>query len=829
LRFDGDKWDVMVPDMHVTAFATEDATTLWIGGRQGLVRYDIETLSSTFFNASNSGLPTDWVRDLEFGPENKLWVSTYSAEKVGGSPWWAIGLSAIVFGYLAVRTYRGYERAPWVQARRLEHQVVDEPKTLYPTVYNLLLEPEIPTDVRLYLGVDLGDAGDVNGAKATVALAALESKVDLQEALDELIKRLESDSSRKWADPLAQMFHILARALAATRLADIADLELVINPGKEVGTISLHTSKTSIQNWPRFLTADHIEAWHALARVCQTLSRYRDVEMGADRLSYLADALTSIDNAQIIAERIHTPDGIVLRAVIAQWRHIITDGIDAVSGKAELHVELLTPQIRRDAQVTISLRLENRGRSAAESISMVVHSHPAFVLLSEAEVRLSRIPPGQSETLEFKAKPSSEAEARFLCRVQWEDRTTADNQLDFADRIRLYEVETEFERIPNPYIVGRPVKTSEMFWGRRDLLQFITENLSGAVQDRTLVLYGQRRTGKTSILYRLLRGHLGDDFIPVLIDMQEISLMIHNTADFLNEIAYSISRAVQQAGITMTELNMEAFASSPVRTFNRFLDDLEDRVGDKRIVVMFDEFELIERKIESGRLEGDILNYFRSLIQHRERLLFVFTGTHRLEEMSHDYWSILFNIALYKRVSYLSAEDARDLVREPVAGSLDIDDLVVEKILRLTHGHPYFVQLVCWALVNHCNKMHRNYATINDINAVLDEILMTGEMHFAYIWQQASKLERFALAGIASTISPAQPWARPGDILTVLEQEGNHNFELTKLVKALDSLTQRGVLEMATEGSLRYRFEVEILRFWVKENKSIAALVEREP
>jgi len=244
------------------------------------------------------------------------------------------------------------------------------------------------------------------------------------------------------------------------------------------------------------------------------------------------------------------------------------------------------------------------------------------------------------------------------------------------------------------------------------------------------------------------------------------------------------------------------------------------------VVLMFDEFELIEQKIIDGKIDPSLLDYFRSLMQHREHLVFIFTGTHRLEEMSHEYWSILFNIALYRRVSFLVTEEAKALIRQPVAGMLDIDDLVVEKILALTNGQPYFTQLICWALVEHCNNRQRNYATINDINDVLDEILATGKAHFAYIWNQAEIGERLALAGIAHTIKPGKTWARPDDILELLESHGVQ-IERHSLIAQLDGLTGKEVLELAPEGNLRYRFQIELLRLWIQKNQSIAALVER--
>jgi hypothetical protein len=159
--------------------------------------------------------------------------------------------------------------------------------------------------------------------------------------------------------------------------------------------------------------------------------------------------------------------------------------------------------------------------------------------------------------------------------------------------------------------------------------------------------------------------------------------------------------------------------------------------------------------------------------------------------------------------------------------TLDVDELAVEKMINLTNGHPYFIQLICWALVNHCNAQERSYATINDINQVLQEILTTGEAHFAYIWQQASSTERLALTGLAHTLRPGKMWARPAEILETLVAGGDKQTQRTDLVSALDRLVTQEVLEVAGDGALRYRFQIEVLRLWIETTKSVAALVER--
>ena len=58
----------------------------------------------------------------------------------------------------------------------------------------------------------------------------------------------------------------------------------------------------------------------------------------------------------------------------------------------------------------------------------------------------------------------------------------------------------------NPYVAGNPVGDSPAFVGRADVLRQVLRVLRRA-QDNAIVLYGQRRIGKTSILQHLaVRG-----------------------------------------------------------------------------------------------------------------------------------------------------------------------------------------------------------------------------------------------------------------------------------------------------------------------------------
>ena len=75
--------------------------------------------------------------------------------------------------------------------------------------------------------------------------------------------------------------------------------------------------------------------------------------------------------------------------------------------------------------------------------------------------------------------------------------------------------------IPNPFLTGAPVSTdSDMFFGREDDFAWVKQRLLAEEEGIVMLLVGARRSGKTSIMFQILNGKLGDQFMPVFIDMQ---------------------------------------------------------------------------------------------------------------------------------------------------------------------------------------------------------------------------------------------------------------------------------------------------------------------
>ena len=111
------------------------------------------------------------------------------------------------------------------------------------------------------------------------------------------------------------------------------------------------------------------------------------------------------------------------------------------------------------------------------------------------------------------------------------------------------------------------------------------------------------------------------------------------------------------------------FAEDPRHHFEElFLPQVWNLIGDRRLMLMFDEAVRLEEQVEAGRLGKDVFDYLRHLMQHGERLRFIYSLGSKIEQMKKEY-SVLFNVARYKVISFLD-RDAAD-VRHRVARSIE--------------------------------------------------------------------------------------------------------------------------------------------------------------
>ena len=373
----------------------------------------------------------------------------------------------------------------------------------------------------------------------------------------------------------------------------------------------------------------------------------------------------------------------------------------------------------------------------------------------------------------------------------------------------------EFSPIsPNPFVVGNPVRESRMFFGRKSEFHFISDTLGGGAQGSIIVLCGERRTGKTSILCQIQAGRLGPGYRSVFLDMQGI--IADHDLEFLALLRQECERSLRAVGSPLAEVTT---GSSPYTEFTEFLRATSRSLGADRLLLLVDEYELIDERIQAGRLSPEIPRFLNSLLQHIPGLSLILTGSSGLE--GRPLWNDLLGKSFFREVSFLGKADVEALIREPLIGKVSLQGDALARLLRLSAGHPYFTQLLGQNLVDWLNENQETLITPERIERVVARILEHPPPHLVYMWEDQPVDRRLVLASLASLIStPVEfvNWRRVSRVLGSIPDDRTRRIDETRTRILLEDLRQRGLVDRDQQ---RYRFKMDLIRVWVAAEHSV--------
>jgi AAA+ ATPase superfamily predicted ATPase len=361
-----------------------------------------------------------------------------------------------------------------------------------------------------------------------------------------------------------------------------------------------------------------------------------------------------------------------------------------------------------------------------------------------------------------------------------------------------------------------------MLYGRDDVLDWVDQNLSGLHQENILVLHGQRRTGKTSVLLELERREPKTPYIFVRFNLEVAELK--STGDLFYEMALQLHKTLAtKYSVPVREPTEEEYVSYPWRRFRDFHDELQACLGDTYVVLMVDEFDILIDKVRKDIVAQDVFHYIRWLMQESKTLNFVFTGAYELSKILLDHRSFLFNIAKQQRIGCLAENDAKRLIIEPMAGSLDYHPLAIKKILRVTAGHPYYIQYICDNLVHLARDRRKNYIDLSDVNEALEKLVEEIPGQIKWDYELLSRDEQVTMAALAF-VSDAWTSVPIRDIETILRR---HGFSVPNLPNVLRELKDQDFIQEEKAGQEHgYRFRMELLRVWLEQNEMLLRLKE---
>lgn len=173
----------------------------------------------------------------------------------------------------------------------------------------------------------------------------------------------------------------------------------------------------------------------------------------------------------------------------------------------------------------------------------------------------------------------------------------------------------------NPYIAGSPLRESYGFFGRQDILDWVSAELHNA-HTNTLVLYGQRRVGKTTILLQLQNYLPKEKFFSIYFDLQDQAkkTLGEVLADLVDELGNRIN---------LPKYNSNDFDNKGDFFRSVVIPDLYNVLDQGcRPVFLFDEFDVLDQ-VDEGHLDSIIASkalfpFLRKVINDDSRTAFVF-------------------------------------------------------------------------------------------------------------------------------------------------------------------------------------------------------------
>lgn len=300
---------------------------------------------------------------------------------------------------------------------------------------------------------------------------------------------------------------------------------------------------------------------------------------------------------------------------------------------------------------------------------------------------------------------------------------------------KLAAIEREAERLepmsPNVYRPSdalRPETDRDVFVGREDLRERLAREILTARSMPLLLIQGQRRVGKTSLL-NFLPDLLGRRFLVVYQDLQSASAS--SVQKWMQDLRARVSERLGQAGDSWQapEDWLDGW-----KELEEFLKGIAVPRGHKLILAL-DEYEkLHELLLQNSTQGGRLLGAMRSFSQHQNQVVFMFVGSDLFSELHDPDWGNYFVQTEPFSVDYLSRDETERLIIGPVL--LRYAPEVIDRLYELTQGHPALLQLICRKLVDIANREGRGDLSLPDLDRALDEAIERETSVFTVFWNQ---------------------------------------------------------------------------------------------
>jgi hypothetical protein len=305
---------------------------------------------------------------------------------------------------------------------------------------------------------------------------------------------------------------------------------------------------------------------------------------------------------------------------------------------------------------------------------------------------------------------------------------------------------TEGER--NPFFHRGPIRQREYFYGRA---HHVAQSASLLRNGQNLALVGQRRIGKTSLLFHLAdpvvfetHGLRRGEHLFVYLDATELGVL--SPDEIFALLSDGLATAARPTGHSLDLIRPPPEVLS-YRDFREVV--LRVTEAGLRPIYLLDEFESLA---DNPHLGPRFFSGLRALSSQFD-LCFVTASRQSLLELTYTNAETLsspfFNTFANLNLGLYSESEARRLVEGLAThATLDLPPQTTDHILRLAGPHPMLLQIAAFHAVELWEK--EGWQAEGDVEW-RRRFMTEAESHFEYYWRHLTDGERYTLAALPLT------------------------------------------------------------------------------
>jgi hypothetical protein len=309
---------------------------------------------------------------------------------------------------------------------------------------------------------------------------------------------------------------------------------------------------------------------------------------------------------------------------------------------AKLGARLLTPEAQGDENPYLVIEVHNPSEvhplRYLRADAAVVDTTERTVLEARSDGPVPVVPPeSRAEIMLWVSDPSSWPDNVRL-RVRFSTATLQGTQTyeeatreNFALRRRAPEA-VRMKKPDNPYAVGGAVQNVADIVGRKDEVGKIIRSLIGEKRDNVVVVLGERRMGKTTVLNAVEQDPDVKDRYKdrvVRIDVQDVPVAERAGDFFIHRLVEPTVRKLASVGMRAPVVREDLFQKSPYEAFKQFMFDLDASLGKHRALIVIDELEKLLTVIDQQKehtadsLGSEVMASLRAVMMQVKNVSFI--------------------------------------------------------------------------------------------------------------------------------------------------------------------------------------------------------------